>query len=96
VRDRNKKIADYAANQDILADELEQLFEPYKAATDAVLHNRVIDLITELCGEEEAIDTAFSQDFDEKQKTVRVLKCKDKLAKSLAHSVIRHARLQDE
>lgn len=94
MRDRNRKIADYSGNKDILADELEQLFTPHTDAMDAVLHNKVIDLITELCGEEVKIETPITKEFGGEQESVRVLKCRDKLAKSLAHTVIRHSRLQ--
>ena len=76
------------------ADELEQLFTSHNDAMDAVLHNKVIDLITELCGEEVKIETPITKEFGGEQESVRVLKCRDKLAKSLAHTVIRHSRLQ--
>ena len=86
-RRRDLMTKGYFANPDMLALELEILFEPCTDANFAVLHNSVIDKITAMCGERLPEKDAMGI---EQLSENRVLTCKDKLAKSLAQTILKY------
>ena len=86
-RDRAELISDYHARPSSLARRLKKLFEPCTDANFAVLHNDVLDEITLMCGERVPEKDAMGI---EQLSEFRVLLCKDKLAKSLAHTILRY------
>ena len=81
----------YHQSPDLLAMELEILFEPCTDATFAVLHNKAIDLINRLCGQrQKTVDDVGVTTSD-----AYVLECKTKLAGHLAKSVLMYARMKE-
>jgi hypothetical protein len=80
----------YQSNPDLLAMDLEILFEPCTDPTFAVLHNAAIGKIRALCGqkviEHDEVGVEIRNEY--------VLDCKESLAKHLAMSVLRYARMQ--
>jgi hypothetical protein len=79
----------YGYNLDLLAMDLEILFESCTDATFAVLHNVAIDKIMALCGEE--IDEKDELGLSANGKRI-ALTCKTKLARQVAQAVLRYAR----
>jgi len=88
--DRTIMFSAYHNNPDLLGLELRVLLEPCTDATFAVLHNKAIDLIRQLCGRE----VTEKDDVGVQTRSAYVLDCKDKLAGHLARSVLIYARQQ--
>ena len=87
---REKMFTGYNLSPDLLAIELEILFEPCTDANFAVLHNKAIDLIRTLCGR----NLTETDDVGIVTKAAYVLDCKPQLAGHLARTVLGYARRQ--
>lgn len=87
---RKTIVMGYAANPTMLAYELEIMFEPCTDANYAVLHNKAVQLIVDMCGE--PVDDLDAMGNKVKGSGIRELRCRDRLARSLAQTIIRHAR----
>lgn len=90
MSDRQTLISGYQQCPELLAIELEALFEPLANNEDAYAHNKAIERICLLCGEQEIGSSPVN---DEPMPTGKlILKCKRKLADRLARTVLIYAQ----